>query len=520
MRTARLPVRVLAGGALAAGLVASSVIGADAAKAGHDIDLTKLAAYDSGVGEAGAEIVAYDAGSARMFITVGELNALDIVDLSDPSAPALLSRVDLSPHGEGINSVAARDGVVLVAVEGADGARGSVVVLDVDGSFVTSYEAGYLPDMVTISATGRYAVAANEGEPVCDGDELLVDPPGSITVIDLLRKTAREADFSSFIGNEEFLRADDVRIFFPGSDAAQDLEPEYVAINHNSRLAYVSLQENNALAIVDLRTARVIGIEGLGYKDHGVAGNGLDPSNRDGGEAIDTWNVLGMYQPDAIDEAKIGGESYLFTANEGDARDYDCFSEETRVKDLGDDFGLTVDVPPYAESDLEDEALGRLKTTGAYPTDADGDGGVEQVYAYGARSFSIWDAAGDLVWDSGDDFEQILAGTPYFNLDEDEVDGRSDDKGPEPEAIVVGRFQGSHYAFIGLERSGGVMVYDVSIPTEPRFVTYLNTGDDISPEGFTYVRNVDSPTGNPLLLAAHEVSGTTAVYEITQATGR
>ncbi len=508
MRTSRL----LAGAALATATLTTGATLVDAAP--KQVELSKLASFDSGVGEAGSEIVAFDHASARMFITNGALVALDIVDVSDPSSPSLVARVDLTAHGESIQSVAADRGRVFVAVAGAPGTRGTVEQFDVDGVHEHTYEAGYLPDGLTVSPSGRYVVVANEGEPVCDGDDLDVDPEGSVTVIDTVREKSREAGFRFLIGDEDALRADDVRIFFPGSNAAQDLEPEYVAIDHNSRTAYVTLQENNAIAVVDLHSASVTDVLPLGYKDHGVDGNGLDPSDRDDAELVQTWDVLGMYMPDAIDYHRIGGQEYLFTANEGDARDYDCFSEETRVKDLEDDFGLTLDVPPYAETDLDDEDLGRLKTTGAFPTDADGDGGVEQVYAYGARSFSIWDTEGNLVFDSGDDFEQLLKGTPFFNLDEDETDARSDDKGAEPEAIAVGRFKGRDLAFVGLERSGGIMVYDVSDPTAPVHVQYLNTGDDISPEGLLFVPQGKSPTGKPLLLAAHEVSGTTAVFEL------
>ena len=39
-----------------------------------------------------------------------------------------------------------------------------------------------------------------------------------------------------------------------------------------------------------------------------------------------------MYQPDAIVYVNIGGTEYVISANEGDSRDYDGFSEEERLK--------------------------------------------------------------------------------------------------------------------------------------------------------------------------------------------
>jgi hypothetical protein len=300
-----------------------------------------------------------------------------------------------------------------------------------------------------------------------------------------------------------------VRIYFPGSNAAQDIEPEYVTVSGNST-AYVTLQENNAVAAVDLGSAKVTKILPLGYKDHSLAGNGLDPSDEDGAEAIANYDVLGMYLPDAIATATLGRKDYFVTANEGDAREWDCFSEVSRVKD----FGLGED---YDDALEEDELLGRLRTTPAFPTSFDDEGQIEQVYAYGARSFSIWDAHGKQVFDSGDDFAQLLRDTPYFNLDEDETDGRSDDKGAEPEALAVGSIGWKTYAFVGLERSGGVMMYDISDPKRAEFVQYLNTADqgDLAPEGIAFVPAWQSPTWKPLLLVSFEVSGTTRIIELT-----
>ena len=465
--------------------------------------------FDSGVGEGGSEIVAYDAWGRRMLVTNGALDRIDIIDVRNVDTPALIRSVDLQPYGSSVQSVATSRWWSAAAVKGAEDVdNGTVVVFDRRGRVRRTYDVGNLPDSLVFSEDGRYIVVANEGEPICDGDSLVVDPEGSVSVIDLKRNKVSTADFSAWIGREDELRADDVRIFFPGSNAAQDIEPEYVTIV-DRRTAYVTLQENNAIAEIDLRTATVTDIMPLGYKDHALPGNGLDPSNEDGAEAIVNHDVLGMYMPDTIASAKIGRHHYLVTANEGDSRDYDCYSEEIRVKDAG--LGAAYD------DALEDDALlGRLKTTAAFPTTFDAEGQIEQVYAYGARSFSIWDTDGNQVFDSGDQIEQHLLGTPYFNLDEDETDGRSDDKGPEPEALAVGSIGRNTYAFIGLERSGGIMMFDITDPTHSTFVQYLNTQDlgDVAPEGIVFVPGRRSPTRQPLLLVSFEVSGTTRIIEL------
>ncbi|MCM5679275.1 choice-of-anchor I family protein [Schlegelella sp. S2-27] len=485
--------------------------------------LSELGRYTSPQGETAAEIPAYDAASRRVFVVNGALGSLDVLDLSDPAAPALVQTLGVDAVGAGlggINSVAVRGGIVAVAIEAADKQQpGTVAFLRAsDLALLGQVQVGALPDMVVFSADGRTALVANEGEPNADYS---VDPEGSISVIDAsdpAAPVARTAGFAAFNGQLDALRAAGVRIYGPGATVAQDVEPEYIAVSSDGKTAWVTLQENNALAIVDVESATVQSIEPLGYKDHRVAGNGLDPSDRDAGVDIRAWPLLGMYQPDAIAAFRVGGQTYLVTANEGDAREYDTFAEETRVKDLTLDPAVFTDAlcgGPCAD----DDRLGRLNVTAALGAGADGH---TALYAFGARSFSIWDAAGTLVYDSGDDLEQRTRALPnvLFNAgnDENALDNRSDNKGPEPEGVAVARFGAKTYAFIGLERVGGVAVYDISTPAAPVFATYLNTRDgdagDLGPEGLVVVPAADSPNGKPLLIVGHEVSGTTAVYQI------
>jgi hypothetical protein len=292
------------------------------------------------------------------------------------------------------------------------------------------------------------------------------------------------------------------------------LEPEYITVSADGKTAYVTLQENNAMAIVDIATAKVTAIKPFGYKDHSLAGNGLDASDRDSAINIKTWPVLGMYLPDAIASYSVAGQTYLITANEGDARDYTGYKEEARVSTLT----LSSALAPFNAL----AQLGRLTVTNSQGSVSNV---YEKLYAYGTRSFSIWNAQGQQVFDSGDQLEQLTKDLPQakFNAsnDNNDQDDRSDNKGPEPEGVIVAQFGKKHYAFIGLERVGGVVVYDVSNPSRPVYETYINTRNtpngitgDLGPEGLHFVPADKSPNGKPLLVVGNETSGTTAIYQI------
>jgi DNA-binding beta-propeller fold protein YncE len=497
------------------------------------ISLKPIGTYESGsFDEGAAEIAAFAPGASRLFVTNADANTIDVLDLTDPTAISKLFEIDLSLYGDGINSVAynSADGGYIAAAVEAEQAQdpGSVVFFDLDGIFQKALTVGALPDMVTFTPDGNKLLVANEGEPSGyeAGD---VDPEGSVSIIDVSNgvdnaMVQTTATFNDFDSQKQDLIDAGVRIFGPGASVSQDLEPEYIAVSEDGKTAYVSLQENNALGILNLETGEFEEIVPLGFKDHSEVGNGLDASDRDDAINITNYPVFGMYQPDAIATYSVDGKTYVVTANEGDARDYDGFEEEERIKDLE----LDPTAFPDAEALQEDENLGRLDiTTTLGDTDRDGD--FDELYAYGARSFSIWDEDGKLVWDSGDQFEQKLADLlpDDFNSTNDEndsFDSRSDAKGPEPEGVTIGAIGNKVFAFIGLERVGGVMVYDVTDPTNPTFASYTNNRDfsgdaeagtagDLGPEGLLFISRQDSPTGKNLVVATNEVSGTTTVYE-------
>ncbi|NET35960.1 MAG: hypothetical protein F6K19_28690 [Cyanothece sp. SIO1E1] len=912
------------------------------------ITLNPIGTFETGIfDESAAEIPAFDPISQSLFVVNGDSDAIDVLDISDPTHPTLTNVIDVSAFGAGPNSVAVSNGIVAIAVENEDDtAPGTVTFFDADGTFLNAVTVGILPDALTFTPDGSRVVVANEGEAVGDDDDLLlVDPEGSISIIDLSNgvdsATVATADFSAFNGREDDLRGDGVRIF-PGRSAAEDLEPEFVAISPDGATAFVTLQENNALAAVDLESATVVdvlplgvvdfsqglpeletfsipdltteafqtgtdpddgspiflgglsglvfdgvnpetgnpqflavndrgpvggliatddpdssdrpfltpdlqiqvltlelneaagevsvvdriglsrvedgesipitgltnipgffevpldaatgevlendpfgidaegivrlpngnifiadeqapsisvfspegvlidrfvpagfaaqdetgsppgtfgsetlpavylnrrnnrGFEGIAFDDErgivyafvqtpftnpdidtsngssilrilgidpetgipveefvyvlqtpalvtsvpgtsfgsaeidrigdavfagdgrfflierdneavdtaqqfvvqidltgatnilgtdisnatdgvtleqltpdelidlgiqpvnrlqlanlpslgfspseqseGLAllddgrlavlndndseapdiatelgiisftgSNGLDPSDEDGGINIGNFPVFGLFQPDAIASFEVDGATFFVTANEGDNRDsLEDLTDVNRVEDL------VLDPTSFPDADTLQlpENLGRLEVS-TIDGDLDGDGDFDQLFAFGTRSFSIRDELGNLVFDSGDFFEQLTADLfpENFNADNDEndFDSRSDDAGPEPEGVAVGVIGDDPFAFIGLERIGGVAAFNVSDPSNPEFVDFINNRDfsgdpeagtalDLGPEGLVFIAAEDSPNSQPLLAVGNEVSGTTTLFEIT-----
>ncbi|NCR76655.1 MAG: PEP-CTERM sorting domain-containing protein [Microcystis aeruginosa K13-06] len=483
------------------------------------LNITRLSSLGNSTTAAnnfGSEIPAYDPASRKLFLT-GPNNRLDIADISNPASPIPLPSIDLSSYGAGVNSVAIKNGIVALAMEANPITNnGSVVFFNTNGVFQSQVTVGALPDMLTFTPDGNRVLVANEGEA-----RGAINPDGSISIIDLsagvLNPTVNTATFTSFNGQENTFRSQGVRIF-PGQTVSQDVEPEYITVSDDGTSAWVSLQENNAIAIVNIVNAQVTSILPLGAKNFNALGNGFDPSDQDGGVNINNWPVFGLYQPDTIATVTIAGQTYLITANEGDTR-----NEARRVSNQN--LILDPNAFPDAANLKLTQNLGRLDVSSIDGLNAQGQ--YSQLFAYGGRSFSIWNVTNGLsqVFDSGDDFEQILAGfsaTPLtasiFNSDgtPSSFDSRSDNRGPEPEGLAVGTVGNRLYSFVGIERAGGFMVYDITNPSNPLFTNYINDWQlgDISPEGLLFIPAADSPNGTPLLIVANEVSRNVAIYSV------
>jgi hypothetical protein len=532
--------------------------------------------------EGGAEIVAFQASKGWVYalnasvdpavVEIIDINSLDAGALT-PDAEGIItntnvdSAITLDLASDGVtgeaNSLAFdnNNDVLAVAVAAETGTRGLVAFYDVTGAtpvFIKTVEVGFLPDNVVFTHQGGKAIVANEGEPAGDYS---IDPEGSISIITLTNGVPAdnhiELTFEGFNGLKAELEAQGAIFANPDgqtingnlytASVAKDLEPEYVAVSEDDTLAFVAIQENNALAIVDLTTNTLSNVIGLGFKDWGSLL--LDASDKDGGVNFKNYpGLFGMYQPDTIDSYSWNGANFIVTANEGDGREYffdaadevactaaggldfdeddGClaFIDEIRVEDLTLDANFD-----YVNND--DNDIGRLLVTtfkGATNESTDGSGTYAELYTYGGRSFTIWDTNGLVVYDSGDDFERITASIfgPLFNNnnDENEGDTRSDAKGPEPEALALGKINDRNYAFVGLERMGGVMAYDITNPYNVQFVSYFaNRGvaegaditGDLAPEGMSFVSAENSPTGEPLLIIGNEVSGSVQIYQVT-----
>lgn len=490
-----------------------------------------------------SESIAYDAQSKRLFTSnlfstaTDEHSSVDIISIQDPAHPILVKRVAIrdfvtttgylgNPGKPSINSVATKNGIVAAAVENyPKWEPGWILFFDTDGNFKNKIIAGALPDMVTFTPDGNKVLVANEGESF----GLTADPEGSITIIDisagvenLTQANVQTAGFQQF--NNATLDPQ-IRIFGVAGiigSVAQDLEPEYITVSADSKTAYVTLQENNALAIVDIDSATVTELIPFGMKDCLLSGAGFDGGDRDGGIAINNWPVHALYQPDGIATFEVAGERFLITANEGDIRG---LGEETEIR-----YAVLDPVAfPNAAFLKQETAIGRLDIT-RVSADPDGDGDLDLLLSYGGRSFSIWTDHAELVYDSGDDFEQITAqiSPQGFNADNTHTatfDSRSIKRGPEPEGVEIGKIGEKVYAFIALERVGGIMVYEVTDPHAARFVQFANNRNynapsillsgDSGPETLKFIPANQSPNGKNLLAVANEVSGTTSVWEIT-----
>jgi len=497
-------------------------------QATNALTLNLLSSFSNGVsGSNSAEIVAHDPGSQRLFIANSVGGKLDIVDFVNPSTPSLILSVPITTYGN-INSVAVKNGIVACAIENSNPQdSGKVVFFNTSGTFLNQVKVGMMPDMVTFNNAGTRVITANEGEP---NSTYTVDPDGSISIIDisngiaaLTQTNVSHVTFTVYNGQETALRNQGIRIYGPGATTSKDFEPEYIAVSRDDSRCWVTLQENNAVVEINLTTNTITAIRALGTKNHQLFDNGMDISNVTRGINIANFPVKGFYLPDAIASYSVGGVNYFITANEGDSRDYPAggFSEEVRIGSAN----LDPTRFPFGAQMKNNSLMGRLNITNR-SGDIDNDGDLDTLYSYGSRSFSIWNGnTGNLVYDSREDLERLTAASSFsalFNCSNtnNTRKDRSDDKGPEPEGVTTGIIGNSVYAFIALERIGGVMVYDVTAPASPSFVTYVNNrslasvGGDRGAEGIIFIPQSQSPNGQHLVIAANEVSSSLSIWGI------
>lgn len=511
-----------------------SVVASDDKVKGFDngnttMDMELLARYNSGAMNADGgslEIVEYNKANGYAYAVSGikgkviavpvknvqrgdsvtalsgtEYDIKSLVEAKDASfAYGDVTSVSISPDGTKI-AVAVQHDVY--------NAQGKIAVFDCgsDGELTNLklYDAGVQPDMV-VFASDTVVLSADEGEPregYADGAE---DPAGTVTVLDLTDGSSVQVGFDAFTA--DFLIAQNILVGKVDGKILEpkyDLEPEYIAVSADGSKAYVALQEANAIGVLDIIGKEFTGIYSAGYEHYDdVAVDIVEGEGEYAGYSPSTYeNLLGARMPDGIAVYEKDGRTYLLTANEGDSRDWkDYCNEATNSLITGNEI-MVIDADKC-------EGLPEKSTV-----------------MFGGRGFSILEVTDTglmQVYDSRDDFERITAEKlpDYFNCSNDKIkkDKRSTKKGPEPENITVGTIDGRTYAFIAIERIGGIMAYDITDPKDSRYVNYINSRDfsdkikgDVSPEGICFISG--DGIAKPMVLAACEVSGTLAVYELT-----
>lgn len=506
--------------------------------------MAQIARYDAGMTDADGgvmEIVDYNKqtgwayavnGKSGMITaiplkTLEEKEAVDLLDGNDIDVKALVN-VDGFEYGDMTSVAISPDGTLLAAAiqaEGyADNGRVALFTCNADGSlsFLVAIETGVQPDMVTFTPDGTKILTANEGEPREGYSGEAVDPKGSVTIINTADKVAKTVDFTAYDSQRDALVQTGI-ILKKGTNPSVDLEPEYIACNND--YAYVTLQEANAIAVLDLAEGAFNGIYSAGLADYSKVA--VDIDKKDEAYAPKTYESLrGIRMPDAISLVTINGVDYVLTANEGDSRSWGnkdnltAYSNEIEVN-----FGKGKASPTGKITVKESGLSGKV----VFFDSSDYDGLADNTdYLFGGRSFTMYQVTDNglvEVFDSKNDFESLTAKylPEYFNCSNDDlaIDDRSGKKGPEPETVTIGKVGNKTFACITLERIGGVMVYDITNPAHVTFVNYINSRDfssdvavDDSPEGLKFIPASESPTGKALLMAACEVGGTVAVYEM------
>ena len=526
------------------------------------LNLTQIARYSAGqynVDGGVMEIVAYNQATEWAYAINGQSGKLAAIPLAGLTAGAHVealtgTEIDVKAlveaedstfqYGDMTSVAISPDSTTLAAALQAQGSndagRVALFTCEEDGTLTLEalVETGAQPDMVTF-AGDSVVLTADEGEPREGYGENIADPKGSVTVVDVEAQESTVVDFSAFDSQRDQLAEDGI-VLKKGSAPSVDLEPEYIAVSGGK--AYVTLQENNAIAVLDIESQAFEGVYSAGFEDHSTTAIDLDKKD-DAYDPQTYESLLGIRMPDGIAAFTVEGTTYLVTANEGDAREWGDEDQGTfYLSEDERDFGEEGVTSPTGAITAENSGL-EGKVVFFKTEDFDGLD-PEKDYVFGGRSFTVFQATEnglEEVFTSGDDFEALTAQyvPEYFNASNDNavLDDRSGKKGPEAESVTVGTVDGKTYAFVALERTGGVMAYDVTDPEAITFVNYVNTrdfgttvegseeyedgeldkwvtGGDVAPEGLLFLDAASSPNGEPLLLAACEVSGTVAVYQL------
>lgn len=460
--------------------------------------------------EDGMEILAYDPGTGSLVGVGGATEYIYSIDghggvhlrwrSGFPGRPELRpTSIAVDPAGRGF----AASSWIPTPV---DAEQAVVRFTDLrDGSDAGQLPAGMHPDCVAFSPDGRYLLLANECEP---GQS---DLPGGLTLIDLSGVRSVK-DLAGLDGAEHFgfdpehlgqgVDLSGLRISAKLIDRPTiDIEPEYFAPTNEG--VWVSLQENNALAYFEYarrKWTRIVPLGTMRFPFDAVDGDGF------GLNAFEGFALL--HEPDTIVLVHSAGRELLLLANEGEQNDEDIITLGEAIR-----AGL---IDPDALDRLNTRygdvagRLGALRIS-TIDGDTDHDGDIDIPTAIGGRSISLIDTeSGREVWNSGSAIETVTA--ERFPELYNAGDTRSSAAGPEPEGLAVGEIDGRTIAFVGLERTSVLMMYDQTDPLSPTLLAMRALGDACpSPEGLVFI---DTGARQFLAVASELGHGCLTVYEI------
>ena len=464
----------------------SAFVAAPAVAAEPALSFSKVWTFSHTGGGFLSEIVSFDSSTNSLW--VAGVTGVDVINAR--TGVQVGTRIDTTSFGS-INSVAIHGGLAAFAIESSTRTDpGTVKLYDTASrtaaSGTNSITVGALPDMLTFTKDGTKLLVANEATPTTYGVQTSAtgafprtygapafDPAGSVSIIDMgSRAVVATANPN---GEPEF--GSHIR-----KNTGMDFEPEYIAVNAAGTKAFVTLQEANAVGVLNLGTNTFDKVIGLGVKDFSAAGNQIDPRDNSS-VSFQSVAAKGLYMPDGVSVFETGGATYMVLANEGDFR----------------------------EDDADRSAASSVSSSNVSPLDrlrvSNTDSSGTDLYAAGARSFSIRDENGVLVYDSGDILDKEAFARGVYD------DGRSRDKGVEPEGIEIMTIGERTFALVGLERTlkGAVGIFDITDPANSTFVDMLVSDGDRAPEGLEGF----TMDGNYYLAFSNETSNTTSLYQLT-----
>lgn len=416
----------------------------------------------------GTEILSYQSSTRLLAVSNSEAGKIDLVSLTRPKLPMNLRTLDLElADGHAINSIAFHPDqkVLAVAITGPSKETGEIRLVDLHGKTLAHHAAGYGPDDIHFSPSGDRLVAANEAEEYWVENGEWRSNPGSVTLVDLtaglLEGVAEQVQFKTLLDGHG-LTALEAGRFLEREVGGEEveipldsgdpvhLEPEYAVFAPDGATVYVSLQENNGVAVIDVASATVHGIIALGTTEHAAD---LEDDDR----VSFTDMLLAFREPDQVAVTPDG--RYLVTADEGDT---DPKASKSRNGPAG-----------------------------------------------GGRTLSVVDLeTGKVIGDTGNQLDEAAHAAGIY------PDGRSDNKGSEPEGVVAFEAEGRAWAVVALERADALVLVDLEDPGAPQVRALLplrREGDGkLAPEGVVTFEQ----DGVRYVATANEKAGTVSIVTI------